>query len=218
MKKILSILALLLSLSLCSRAQTHRQLDSLSYILPHFAQGSVVYADKQFSRGLLNISPIDQTVYCITADGDTLTVMNNEHIVSVSAGGRSFVRWKDAFVERILTDGDTGIGIIRSVTKVNNVKTGAYGMVDNSSSITTYARDEHSGAFTTHIIDDPKNYVYRLSPCLYKDGKYFYVNKKSFEKLFPEKKDLISSLWQEMKINVGDVGEVTAFYNEIKQQ
>lgn len=214
MKHIDIAIAFLL-ISLSATAQGRKQLDSLAYILPQFEQGSVVYADKSFSRGLLNISPLDQAVYCITPEKDTLTVQNYQSIISVTVNGRSFLRWKESFVENIVTDGDTGIGIIRSTTRVNNVKTGAYGMVDNSSAIESYSYDSMTGSFRENIIDNPLNYIYKLSPCLYKDGKYFTVNKKSFEKLFPAQKDFIEGVWNERKINVGNVTEVTAFYKEL---
>lgn len=214
----LCIALTLLFVSICASAQSHKQLDSLSFILPEFGQGSVVYADKHFSRGEINISPLDQMVYCITAERDTLTATDNASIISVTVDGRSFLRWKDSFVENIVTNGDTGIGIIRSTTKVNNVKTGAYGMVDNSSAIDSYTYDSMTGSFKENIIDNPQNYMYKRSPCLYKDGKYYTVSKKSFERLFPDKKAYIESVWADRKVSASDVDSVIAFYNELLQQ
>ncbi|MDO5442245.1 MAG: hypothetical protein Q4G10_01100 [Bacteroidia bacterium] len=195
-----------------------QQLDSLKYILPEFSQGTVIFGDKHISQGLLNISPLDQAVYCITSDKDTLSVAGNDDIISVSTSGRTFARWKDSFVELLTSDGDTGVGIVRSTAKVSNVKTGAYGMTTSTSSVKNYGVNTDTGNLTNLIIDDPRNFVYSKSPCLFKAGKYYPVSKKSFEKLFPGQKDFIESVWSERNINITDMSDVIAFYNELLQK
>lgn len=214
MRKV-SIALVFLAFCLCVSAQTRKPLDSLEFILPQFGQGSVMFADKHFSRGLVNISPVDQMVYCISSEGDTLTVVDNASILSVSAAGRSFVRWKDSFVEAVVTNGDTGVGIIRSTTIVDNVKTGAYGMANSTSSIKTYSVDVTTGVMKRHVLKDRRNYSYKQTACLYRDGKYYSVSKKSFEKLFPGQKAYIESVWNDLKLNAADIDEVIDFYNEL---
>ena len=146
MKRI-ALAAALLGAGVCAYAQGHRQLDSLAYILPQFAQGTVLFSDGQISHGIVNISPLDQAVYCITEAKDTVTVLNYTSIMSVSAGGRSFFRWKDQFVENIVTDGSTGVGLVRTTSMVNNVKTGAYGMSSSTASIDSYKYDQKTGTY-----------------------------------------------------------------------
>ena len=178
-KLVLSIAAFFCGLS------AFAQLDSLSYMLPNFAQGVVVFSGNQFNRGLVNISPMDQQVYCIGSARDTLIVAGNENIVSVSAGGRTFVKWRNYFVETVVSSGDTGVGIFRVTSRVNNVKTGIYGTTDKLSSMDTYSHTRSSGTFRTNIIDDPRNYVYTETPCLCKDGKYYDVSKKELRTSVP---------------------------------
>lgn len=218
MKRII-IVAVALLLGLCAVAQSGKQggkqLDSLRYILPDFSEGTVVYADKQISRGKVNISPLDQAVYCITAPGDTVTASNYQNITGVSVDGRSFSRWKEYLVENIIIDGKVGIGIVRTTVKVNNVKTGAYGMADNISSIRSYSVDNQTGSFKMLIIDDPKNYAYRVMTCLYKDGNYFNATKKMFQKLFPEQKEFIESVWNERKLGTTGYQELIDFFKEL---
>lgn len=214
MKRIVFAVLSLLA-GVCAGAQGQKQLDSLKYILPEFGQGTVIFADKQFNRGVLNISPLDQSVYCLSPEKDTLYVSGNPDIISVSVAGRSFVKWKDSFVEVITRDPDTGIGVIRSVVKVNNVKTGAYGMSSSTASIKSYSVDANTGILTNLIIDDPRNYVYTRTACLMSKGKYYPVSKKSFEKVFPDKKDYIESVWSELSLSSTDVEAVLAFYNSL---
>lgn len=202
---------ILIFAGVCAGAQG---LDSLRYILPEFSQGTVIFGDKHISHGVLNISPLDQTVYCISAK-DTLSVAGGADIISVSVDGRSFYRWNDSFVEILTSDGDTGVGIVRSTSKVSNVKTGAYGMTSGSSSIRTYSVNSNTGNLQSLIIEDPRNYVYTKSPYLINKGKYYSISKKSFAKLFPEHKDFIESVWSERDLNTTDVNAVIDFYNEL---
>lgn len=201
----------------CAGAQGHRQLDSLKYMLPEFSQGTVIFADKHVSRGILNISPLDQSVYCLSGK-DTLYVDGNPDILRVSAAGRSFVKWKESFVEVVVTQGTTGIGISRSTVKIDNVKAGAFGGTTATSSTKTYSVDSSSGTFHDLILEDPRNYVYKKTPYLYNDGKFLPVSRKSFEKLFPGQKDFIESVWAGRNITVTDINSVMAFYNELLQK
>lgn len=213
----ISIAILLLFAGVCAMAQGKKQLDSLKYILPEFSQGTVLTSDKQLSRGLLNISPLDQAVYCISPEQDTLYVADNANIVSVSVAGRSFSRWKESFVEIVALHSGAGVGIIRSTSRVSNVKTGAYGVSSGTSSIKTYSVDPTTGVLTNLIIDDPRNYVYTRTACLALDGKYLPMTKKSFEKMFPDKKEYIESVWAERGIKPTDFDAVLGFYNELLQ-
>ena len=43
--------------------------DSVKYVLPAFAEGSLVYKDGGFSKGSFNISALDQTLRYIDTDG-----------------------------------------------------------------------------------------------------------------------------------------------------
>ena len=207
----------LLSLAAGASAQGRKQLDSLKYVFPQFYQGTVIFSDKQVSRGLLNISPMDQMVYCISAQKDTLLVDGNSDIISVSAEGRYFVKWKESFVESIVTNGETGVGISRSTIKVNNVKTGAYGMASSTESIKSYSVNSSNHSFQDLIIDDPRNYVYTRRVVLFKGRTFLPVNKKSFEKLFPARKAWIESVWDERALDPADVDAVVAFYKELDE-
>lgn len=196
-------------------AQGKGQLDSLKYILPEFQDGTVIFSDKTMKRGTLNISPLDQSVYCITGDRDTLYVGTYPDIISVSVPGRSFVGWNDSFVEIICSNSDTGIGIIRSTMRVNNVKKGAYGMNSSTSSTKSYSVDAASGTLGRIIIEDPRNYSHVRKACLLNNGRILSVAKKSFQKMFPAQKDYIETVWKDLDINPTDVESVIAFYNEL---
>lgn len=217
MRKLIFAAMLLLT---CANAgaQAHKSLDSLKYILPEFTQGTVIFADRHFDHGMINISPLDQGVYCLSAAKDTLFVDNNASIISVSVSGRSFKQWKGFFVEIMTKDADTGVGLIRSTEKVNNVKKGAYGMNSATASIKQYSVDARTGNLLDLIIDDPRNFVYSKTACLIKDGNFLPVSKKSFQKLFPAKKDYIESVWPGLNLSSTDFDAVLSFYNELRQE
>ena len=203
---------------LIADAQGNRQLDSLRYILPEFTRGTVIFADKTVKSGVLNISPIDQAVYCLSEKNDTLYIATYPDIISVSAAGRFFFGWKNSFVEVLANGPDNGVGIIRTTMKVNNVKAGAYGMASSTSSTKSYSVDAASGALNNVIIDDPRNYTYIKTVCLIQNGKGLPVNRKSFQKLFPAQKDFIESVWSEREVSSSDIGSVLAFYNELRRK
>lgn len=214
MKRICTAIFLLACISV--QAQGQKQLDSLRYILPEFTRGTVIFADKTVKSGILNISPMDQAVYCLSEKNDTLYIATYPDIISVSAAGRFFIGWKNSFVE-VLTNGpDNGIGLIRTTMKVNNVKAGAYGMASSTSSTRSYSVDAASGALNNVIIDDPRNYTYIKTVCLIQNGKGLPVSKKSFQKLFPAQKDFIESVWSERNVSASDIDSVLAFYNELR--
>ena len=217
MRKLL-FAAMLLLACVNAGAQAHKSLDSLKYILPEFTQGTVIFADRHFDHGMVNISPLDQGVYCLSPTKDTLFVDDNASIISVSVSGRSFKLWKDSFVEVMTKDPDTGVGLIRSTVKVNNVKKGAFGTSSATASIKQYSVDATSGNLRDLIIDDPRNFVYRKTACLIKNGNFLPVSKKSFQKMFPEKKDYIESVWAELNLSSADFDAVLSFYNELRQE
>lgn len=200
----------------CASAQGHKHLDSLKYILPEFCRGNVVFADKQVKSGLLNISPIDQSVYCVTDNKDTLYIAGYPDIISVGVAGRYFMGWKDSFVEIVASDSGTGVGVVRSTMKINNVKPGAYGMASSTSSVKSYSVDPSSGSLHNIIIDDPRNYSYSKTAWLLNNGKFMSATKKSFEKLFPTQKTYIESVWADRDIKATDIEAVLAFYNELR--
>lgn len=210
------IVTLLLLVCVCAGAQVQKQLDSMRFILPQFSQGVVLSSDKQISSGLLNICPLDQGVYIISPKKDTLYASNNSEIISVSVAGRSFIKWNNSFVELITSNSDPGIGIIRSVVKVSNVKSGAFGTTSSTSAISNYAPTGSSGMLTELvIIDDPRNYLYKRSVCIINNGKCLAISKKSFQKVFPDKKDYIASVWAERNLSSTDIDAVIAFYNDL---
>lgn len=217
MRNILFV-AVALFACICANAQGQKQLDSLQYIFPEFRQGTVIFADKQINHGVLNISPMDQQVYCLSPENDTLFVEGPAEIISVSAAGRSFVKWNGSFVEIVTKESETGVGIIRSTSKVSNVKTGAYGMSSATSSMKSYSVDATSGTLSNLIIDDPRNYVYRKSTCLVHKGRCLPLSKKNFAKMFPGKKDYIESVWAELNLTAADPDAILAFYNELLQK
>jgi len=209
---------ILLLLFVCCWTQAQgQQLDSMSFILSEFGRGTVVYADKHFGQGMLNISPMDQLVYCISAN-DTLVVDGNDRIVNVIISGRSFVKWKDTYVETVYTNNEgVGVAISRCVSRVSNVKTGAYGTTSSTSSQRSYSYGNSIGVLRPYIVDDPRNFIYKQNCCLVKDGNIYPVSKKSFEKLFPGKKELVDSLWQSKNIDVTDSGSIIDFIEACQQ-
>lgn len=213
--KRLFISTLFVLAGLTAEAQENIPLDSLRFVLPEFCQGTVRFADNQLRGGMLNISPIDQAVYSLSDGKDTLYVAEHPEITSVSVAGKFFVGWSGRLVEVIASDDDKGVGILRTTTKINNVKTGAYGGVSSTSSSRSYSIDAISGSYSSLIIDDPRNYVYSKTTYLLNKGKFIPVSKKSFEKLFPGQKDYIESIWPSLDVQDSNPDSVLKFYKEL---
>ena len=200
-------------IGLCASAQ---ESGSMQYLLEEFTEGVVVYSDGQFRRGLINISTMDQLVYLLSPEGELLEATDISEISSVSMGGRVFYKWRNYFAESVAGDAGCGVGVVRSTSRIRNASSSAYGAVNQLSSIDTYQHRQDNGTLRTDIIDNPLNYNFVVSPCLYKDGKFYDVTKKSFIKIFPEKKAYIESIWDERKNELGDPAGVIALFNELK--
>jgi len=205
---------LLVSLSAsASKGSDKQPLDSLAYIFPQFVEGSVIFKDKTFSHGLLNICLFDQGLKTLSPDGEILDAIGSETVASVMAENRKFIKDRDLFVELVKTDGDYGFGIAKSTTIVNNVKRGAFGTEDHTSSISSYSRDPYTKSLQEFVLDNPDNYVYKVQPYIFKSGTPYVVTKKNLQKCFPQLKAFIEEYLANPENNINEVPQARKLYD-----
>jgi len=214
MKKIIIAISALL-LSATAFAQQSGQLDSLFYIFPEFVDGTVMFADKTFSRGKLNINLYEQSLQCID-NGDTLQVAASSGVVSVTAKRRSFYWVKDRFIELMEFKGDYGLGISRVTSYANNVKEAGYGMTSSTSGTSTYARNDAGHMEMNVALKNRDNISYKVTPYFYASGKFVPASKKAFQKAFPDKKDFIETFVIEHNTRYTVFEDVKALYDAVK--
>ena len=206
---IISIAALCLSVA----AFAQQQLDSLIYIFPQFEIGSVMFSDKTFSKGKVNIDILEQKLKCIDQN-DTLEVDGN--IVTVTIKRRTFYWNKDKFIELLEYQDDKGLGISRMSTFVNNVKDAGYGMTSGTTSTTTYGYNETGHLEMNVVLKYRENLIYKATPFFYVNGKFQTPSKKAFQKAFPAKKDVIESFVAEHDTRWAVYDDVKALYDAVK--
>jgi len=198
-----------------SNGQDKEPLDSLAYIFPEFIEGTVVFNDKTFSHGVLNICIVDQSIKTINKEGEMLDAVGSEGVTCVLAAGRKFYKDRGIFVELIKTDGDFGFGIAKSTTVVNNVKRGAFGTEDHTSSISSYSRDPYTKSLQEFVLDNPDNYVHKVEPYLFKNGAPVVFNKKNLQKCFPQQKAFIEEYIASHEAAVGDISQARELYEQL---
>lgn len=226
MKKIAALVSLLL-ISLASATAQNRDRDasietkvplndSLLFVSPEFVQGIVYFKDNQTANGLLNIKTIMQRACFIDNGTDTLDLVNESSVARIYLGRRLFIKTKGKYVEIIGINNDSQIGVCRQVEIIDMGKTGAFGSVSNTTSITTVSSIATDGKRYDLHIDDNTKYIYRETPYLIDGNKCYICTKKAFIKQFPDKKDFIEQFTDDNKLDFDKVEDAMTLFNALK--
>ena len=151
MKKIIICLLILFS-AVSGNAQRHTFMnmdkasrifyDSVMYIKPQFYPGVVISIDGKQSSGSVNICTINQGLYFISPENDTLLVSNQETIDRVYILGRTYVNSKYGFVEMLEAAADVTLCELRLTEIHTDAAPDAYGLrthTKSSKQLTSYA-------------------------------------------------------------------------------
>lgn len=154
MKKIIFCLLILFS-AVSGNAQRHTFMnmdkasrifyDSVMYIKPQFYPGVVISIDGKQSSGSVNICTINQGLYFISPENDTLLVSNQETIDRVYILGRTYVNSKYGFVEMLEAAGDVTLCELRITESHTDAAPDAYGLkthTKSSKQLTSLAFDQ----------------------------------------------------------------------------
>ena len=188
--------------------------DSLIYALPEYKSGRITYNSGTFSNGMLNISNIDQSICYKDEEGKIFHINNNNDVKYVTIGGRIFFRYAGLYVE-VKDVSEDGLASSAQITIFSDVKTGAYGMKSETSSISSY-----SGFYSNGQVFDLSSsikfpYKYKKAPFLYHGSKFYPLTKRNLLKFYPAYKEQIEEY---VKANRGDFDsyeKISVFFEEV---
>lgn len=197
-------------------AESQKMLDSVKYVLPEFAAGMVIFNNGEQSNGALNINTIDQKVHFVDPSGTILVLSNNEQVSRVFIKGRSFINSRYGYIEVYETAGDTFMGELRRVGFISEDKVGAFGSKSQTTSIQTINSVQTSGGYMVDF-EKQKNspYTYKKIPYLCRKGMFQTVTKKTLQKCFPDKKEVIEQYLAEKDPNLNNVDEVRELFKAL---
>lgn len=183
------------------------------YLLPAFQTGLVYIAGQGPAQGELNICAIDNTLRFKDQDGKELVASEPDKIISVVVGDNYFIRSNGAFYRRLLVSGDIGIAVRRQVVVRTDVKRGAYGMEDQTSSIREYSTLIAEGV--SFKLNENKEYPYTVDETLFlcRGNSVIPLTKRNLRKFFPDRKDEIDAWFKagnDIPKTVGELSELLA--------
>ena len=201
MKKPLYFLFLLLVLAAPSAIQAQEPSgkgmpDEDYYLMPAFADGYVYIRGQMPAQGKLNICAVDNTLRFIDDNGTELAAANEDGIVKVQIDTVWFLRSREAYYRMFPVTSEVGIALKRDVTVMKDVKEGAYGIKDRTSSIREYTRLYNEAA--VQVLNQNRTYPYEVAEklFLYQGETIYMLTKKNLKKLFPTRKDEIEAYFK----------------------
>ena len=238
MKKIIICLLILFS-AVSGNAQRHTFMnmdkasrifyDSVMYIKPQFYPGVVISIDGKQSSGSVNICTINQGLYFISPENDTLLVSNQETIDRVYILGRTYVNSKYGFVEMLEVAGDVTLCELRITEIHTDAAPDAYGLrthTKSSKQLTSYSSaaigNGHEPLSTNPLVKFDINsdfaFSYSKKPFLLVKGEVYPLTKKTLAKYFPKQSDFIEEYIKEHKTNIHSVASVRELFTALKQK
>lgn len=157
------------------------------YIMPSFADGTVIFYGQTPAQGKLNICAVDNTLRFLDKDGKELVANGNQDIMRVRIDTVWFLRSRDLFFRMYPVTPDTGLAVNREVVVHKGAKEGAYGMVSYTSSIKQLDNVYADGVSVE--LNKGKKLAYEVSEnlYLYRGNAVYPFNKKNLKKLFSAK-------------------------------
>lgn len=166
------------------------------YLLPEFQEGTVYFRGKAPAQGKLNICAVDNTLRFLDKDGTELSASQSDNIFKVKIDTVVFMLCQNVFYRLFPVSLDMGVAGRRDVHIIKDAKQTAFGGVSQTQAIREYGTIYADGV--AYNLNTAKEYPYRMSETLYLYcGEEVYpVNKKSFRKLFPDKKAEIDAFFK----------------------
>ncbi len=192
--------------------------DTVAFALPEFVDGKIFFEDFSSSSARLNISNIDQCVKFIDASGDTLSLVKENEVRYVVAANKTFYKTQFGYAQVLRFEGDCSFCFVKDVIVEQLQAMTSYGRLPATSTAKTVnALPDMGGTMNTSNVGKYMELEYDMTvrPVLVKGNKIMLSSKKNFMKVFPEKKDLIKRLADEMKTDFSDVRSAYEFFNAI---
>lgn len=219
MKKIL-VSSLLLILPVLAFAQNElarieRELgDSVVYVLPAFQKGKVIFKNGEFATGDLNISIVDQSLRFKDESGQILSVDDNSSVDRVTIGPMLFLHLGKDYAGVVDSGEEVILCLVRKLEFKRDEKTGAFGMKSETTNITRIGSMYDNG--NIYDINLEAGYKIREIPVLVRKGRQFAFNRKSLEKLFPDKKAVLAEYLQSNNVDFESAQDAAALFSVLK--
>ena len=193
--------------------------DSVLYVNPQFYPGVVISVDGKQSSGPINICTVNQKLYFINPESDTLMVTNQETIDRVYILGKAFVNSKYGYMQMLETAGDVTLCELRITEIHTDAAPGAYGTKNQTSATKALTYAEWSSSLLLHLdINAEMAFSYSKKPFLFVKGEAYPVTQKTLVEYFPEQKEFIEEYMAENKTNIHSVAPVLELFNALKQK
>ena len=172
--------------------------DDVYYLLPEFTGGVVYFQDRPPAPGLLNICAADNTLRFKDADGQELVADSLDEIIMVKIGPVNFIHNKDGFFRKYPVTANKGVAYQRNLRIHQGAKRGAYGTIDQTSSIKQYSSLLGDGGM--YKLSNEVPYEVEEDLALYIGNTVMPFNKKSLRKMFPERTDEINAWFRSSRV------------------
>ena len=173
--------------------------DEDFYLMPAFGEGTVYLRGQSPAQGKINICSADQTLRFIDDDGTELSAADQDAIIRVQIDTVWFLRNGGAFYRMYPVSNEIGVALKRETKIARDVKQGAYGMSDQTSSIRQYSTLYTDGPAQQLKSSQAASYSVSETLCLYCRDAVVKFSKANLKKLFPDRKDDIDAYFKSGK-------------------
>lgn len=173
--------------------------DEDFYLMPAFSEGMIYLRGQGPAQGMINICAADQSLRYIDDSGTELSAADADAIIRVQIDTVWFLRSEGAFYRMYPVTGEMGVALRRDLKILRDVKKGAYGMSDQTSSIRQYSTLYTDGAAQQLNRNQATAYTVSETVCLYYRDAVFRMTKASLKKIFPDRKAEIDDYFKSGK-------------------
>ena len=142
---------------------------------------------------------------------------NEDQVVYVFMNGRSFLKSRYGYVEKLASIDDIALGAVRRVSFLETEKKGAYGSSAQTSSVTTVGAIQESGVMYTLNVDQTTPFLYKVIPYLCKEDKILLSNKKNLIKCFPDRKEAIENYLKEHSVDFESLEDMQQLFEALRE-
>ena len=173
--------------------------DEDFYLMPAFSEGMIYLRGQGPAQGMINICAADQSLRYIDDSGTELSAADADAIIRVQIDTAWFLRSEGAFYRMYPVTSEMGVALKRELKILRDVKKGAYGMSDQTSSIRQYSTLYTDGAAQQLNRNQATAYTVSETVCLYYRDAVFRMTKANLKKIFPDRKAEIDDYFKSGK-------------------
>lgn len=173
--------------------------DEDFYLMPAFSEGMIYLRGQGPAQGMINICAADQSLRYIDDSGTELSAAEPDAIIRVQIDTAWFLRSEGAFYRMYPVTSEMGVALKRELKILRDVKKGAYGMSDQTSSIRQYSTLYTDGAAQQLNRNQATAYTVSETVCLYCRDAVFRMTKANLKKIFPDRKAEIDGYFKSGK-------------------